>query len=155
MTVVVDVNPSNGRLIVEDQVEATVEPESRSTVRVPVAAGVGNGEVSLAVSLTSTQGVPIGQTVIIPANVQADWEGVGAAILGAAAAGSSSGGYDDLPTAARCMGGVKDVHFDPDPAHHRRYTEIYQEWLRLHDYLGRGENPVLKRLRSWRNFETP
>jgi hypothetical protein len=83
VTVVVDVAPSNGRLIVEDQVEATVEPQSRSTVRVPVAAGVGNGEVSLAVSLTSTTGVPIGDTVTIPANVQADWEGLGAAILAA------------------------------------------------------------------------
>ncbi|WP_173921858.1 DUF6049 family protein [Agromyces sp. Marseille-P2726] len=83
VTVVVDVNPSNGRLIVEDQVEVTVEPQSRSTVRVPVAAGVGNGEVSLAVSLSSPSGVPIGSTVTIPANVQADWEGLGAAILAA------------------------------------------------------------------------
>lgn len=81
VTVVVDVAPSNGRLIVEDQVEQTVEPLSRATVRVPVAAGVGNGEVSLAVSLFSTTGVQIGQTVTIPANVQADWEGLGAAIL--------------------------------------------------------------------------
>jgi L-ribulokinase len=78
---------------------------------------------------------------------------LGAAILGAAAAGSTGGGYDDLSTAARCMGGVKEVRFDPDPAHHRRYSEIYQEWLRLHDYLGRGENPVLKRLRAWRRYE--
>ncbi len=83
VTVIVDVNPSNGRLIVEDRVEVTVEPESRSTVRVPVAAGVGNGEVSLAVSLSSPSGVPIGTTVTIPANVQADWEGLGAAILAA------------------------------------------------------------------------
>ena len=81
VTVIVDVSPSNGRLIVEDQVEVTVEPQSRSTVRVPVAAGVGNGEVSLAVSLTSPTGVPIGNTVTIPANVQADWEGLGAAVI--------------------------------------------------------------------------
>ncbi|MET0911056.1 MAG: DUF6049 family protein, partial [Ilumatobacteraceae bacterium] len=81
VTVVVDVDPSNGRLIVEDRVEATVEPESRSTVRVPVAAGVGNGEVSLEVSLSSTSGVPIGDPVVIPANVQADWEGLGAAVI--------------------------------------------------------------------------
>ena len=33
VTVVVDVDPSNGRLIVEDRVEVTVEPESRATVR--------------------------------------------------------------------------------------------------------------------------
>lgn len=83
VTVVVDVQPSNGRLIVEDQMEVTVEPQSRSTVRVPVAAGVGNGEVSLDVSLFSPTGVRIGDTVTIPANVQADWEGLGAAILAA------------------------------------------------------------------------
>lgn len=81
VTVVVEVDPSNGRLIVEDRVEVTVEPESRSTVRIPVVAGVGNGEVSLVVSLTSPAGVPIGDAVTIPANVQADWEGLGAAVL--------------------------------------------------------------------------
>ncbi|MDQ2661337.1 MAG: DUF6049 family protein [Actinomycetota bacterium] len=81
VTVIVEVEPSNGRLIVEDEVEITVEAESRGTVNVPIAAGVGNGEVSLAVSLTSPTGVPIGSTVTIPANVQADWEGLGAALL--------------------------------------------------------------------------
>jgi hypothetical protein len=81
VTVVVNVAPSNGRLIVEDEVEVTVEPESRSTVNVPVAAGVGNGEVTLTVSLSSTTGVPVGRPVDIQANVQADWEGLGAAIL--------------------------------------------------------------------------
>ena len=82
VTVVVDVDPSNGRLIVEDQREATVEPQSRSTVVVPVAAGVGSGEVTLEVSLSSISGVPIGTPIQIPANVQADWEGLGAAVLG-------------------------------------------------------------------------
>lgn len=81
VTVMVEVDPSNGRLIVEDRIEVTVGPESRSTVVVPVVAGVGNGEVSLEVSLTSPTGVPIGTPVTIPANVQADWEGLGAALL--------------------------------------------------------------------------
>ena len=81
-TVVVDVAPSNGRLIVEDQVTETIEAESRSNVVVPVAAGVGNGEVVLTVSLTSPEGVPIGNPVDQSVNVQADWEGLGAAILG-------------------------------------------------------------------------
>jgi hypothetical protein len=81
VTVVVNVAPSNGRLIVEDEVEVTIEPESRSTVSVPVAAGVGNGEVTLTVSLSSTTDVPVGEPVDIQANVQADWEGLGAAIL--------------------------------------------------------------------------
>ena len=79
--VVVHVQPTNGRLIVEEPVDVTVEPESRSTVVVPVAAGVGNGEVSLEVSLTADDGTAIGDTVVIPANVHADWEGLGAGVL--------------------------------------------------------------------------
>ena len=82
VTVIVDVRPSNGRLVVEDQVPLKIDPESRSTVTVPVAAGIGNGEVTLTVSLTSPEGVPVGSPVSIPVNVQADWEGLGAAIIG-------------------------------------------------------------------------
>ena len=55
-TVIVSADPSNGRLIVEDRSRSTVEAESRSTVQVPVAAGVGSGEVTLAVSLSSPDG---------------------------------------------------------------------------------------------------
>ncbi|MFB6611178.1 DUF6049 family protein [Agromyces sp. NPDC056379] len=82
VTVVVDVTPSNGRLVVEDQITVEIDPESRSTTTVPVAAGIGNGDVTLTVSLTSPEGVPIGSPVSIPVNVQADWEGLGAAIIG-------------------------------------------------------------------------
>ncbi|MFC9561505.1 DUF6049 family protein [Agromyces sp. NPDC056965] len=82
VTVVVDVTPSNGRLVVEDQITVKIDPESRSTTTVPVAAGIGNGDVTLTVSLTSPEGVPVGSPVSIPVNVQADWEGLGAAIIG-------------------------------------------------------------------------
>ncbi|WP_353826939.1 DUF6049 family protein [Agromyces sp. SYSU T0242] len=83
--VVLTVDPSNGRLLVQDAVEATVEGVSRQTIRVPVEAGVGSGEVDLVVSLSSPSGTPVGGTVTIPANVHADWEGVGAAVLAATA----------------------------------------------------------------------
>ncbi|MGR2752343.1 DUF6049 family protein [Agromyces arachidis] len=83
--VIVSVAPSNGRLIVEDSVDVVVEAETRSTVSVPVAAGVGSGEVALEVSLASPDGTPVGDAVTVPANVQADWEGVGAAVLAAIA----------------------------------------------------------------------
>ena len=43
---------------------------------------------------------------------------VGAAILGAVAAGSAGGGYDDLSLAVSRMGGVKDRAYAPDPAAH-------------------------------------
>ncbi|UOE43391.1 DUF6049 family protein [Agromyces larvae] len=79
--IVVNVAPSNGRLIVDDEVAVTLAPESRSNVRVPVEAGVGNGQVVLTVTLHSPTGVAVGSAVQIPANVQADWEGLGAAVL--------------------------------------------------------------------------
>ncbi len=85
-TVIVSADPSNGRLIVEDSVEVTVGAESRSNVQIPIAAGVGRGEVTIAVSLASPTGVPVGDTVNIEANVQADWEGLGATILAIAVA---------------------------------------------------------------------
>ncbi|MFD6055676.1 DUF6049 family protein [Agromyces sp. NPDC060279] len=81
VTLEVDVAPSNGRLIVEGRQKVTVEPESRASVVVPVAAGVGSGDVILTVSLYSTEGVEIGSPTYLSANVQADWEGVGATVL--------------------------------------------------------------------------
>jgi L-ribulokinase len=74
---------------------------------------------------------------------------LGAAILGAVAGGEAEGGYDRIESAVGRMGGVKDRVYEPDPARHQRYSEIYAEWRRIHDYLGL-ENPVLKRLRAWR-----
>ena len=85
VTVEVNVVPSNGRLRVEDTVKSVVEAFSRSTVRVPVAAGVGNGDVMLTVLLKSATGTQIGNAVQLKANVQADWEGVGVGIVAVAA----------------------------------------------------------------------
>ncbi|MFF2272638.1 DUF6049 family protein [Agromyces sp. NPDC058136] len=84
VTVVVSANPSNGRLVVDDSVTAQIPAESRSTVQVPITAGVGRGEVTIAISLASTTGVAIGRTVFVTGNVQADWEGLGAGILATA-----------------------------------------------------------------------
>ncbi|MFF2276858.1 DUF6049 family protein [Agromyces sp. NPDC058126] len=84
VTVVVSADPSNGRLVVEESVTATIPAESRSTVPVPITAGVGRGEVTIAISLSSPTGVSVGRTVFITGNVQADWEGLGAGILATA-----------------------------------------------------------------------
>ena len=48
------------------------------------------------------------------------------------------------------MGGVKERAYEPDPQSHERYTQLYAEWVRLHDYFGRGGNAVMKRLRALR-----
>ncbi|MEO7429285.1 MAG: DUF6049 family protein, partial [Acidimicrobiales bacterium] len=50
----------------------------------PVNAQVGNGPVDVQITLSSESGVQLGQTVTIPVNVQADWEGLGAGLLATA-----------------------------------------------------------------------
>ena len=54
---------------------------------VPVKARVGNGSVTLSVTLYSPSGVPIGTAVSLPVNVRADWETWGIGALGILFAG--------------------------------------------------------------------
>ena len=75
---------------------------------------------------------------------------LGAAILGSVAAGKANGGYDTPQEAAAKMAGLKEESYKPNPANHDKYNKLYQEYLTLHDYFGRGVNAVMKRLRSMR-----
>jgi hypothetical protein len=84
VTLTVSLLPSNGRLVVDESVDVTIDAASSSTVLVPVNAQVGNGAVDVQITLTTAAGVQLGSTVTIPVNVQADWEGLGAALLGGA-----------------------------------------------------------------------
>jgi hypothetical protein len=84
VTVKVQVVPSNGRLIVGgDVIEATIEASSARTVKVPVTAAVGNGAVTLRITLFAPDGSVVGQPSQIPINVRADWEGLGSLIFAA------------------------------------------------------------------------
>jgi L-ribulokinase len=74
---------------------------------------------------------------------------LGAAMLGTVAAGES-GGYSDLATAARRMGGLKERVYTPDAAESAVYDRLYGEFVRLHDLFGRGGDEVMRRLRAWR-----
>jgi len=73
-----------------------------------------------------------------------------ACALGAAILGAAAGGALPLAEAVARMGGVGPREYLPDPAAHAVYSALFAEWRRLHDTLGRGENPVLKRLRALR-----
>ncbi len=73
---------------------------------------------------------------------------LGSAMFGAVAAGKPAGGYDTIVDAARKMARLKDEIFLPIAEHQRVYDQLYAEYLRLHDYFGRGENDVMKRLKS-------
>jgi hypothetical protein len=81
VTVQVHLVPSNGRLVVGSDIAATLDPESAQTVQVPVTAKVGNGDVTLRVSVFSPTGVLVGTPGLVDVNVQAEWEGVGAVIF--------------------------------------------------------------------------
>ena len=73
---------------------------------------------------------------------------LGSAMFGAVAAGAEHGGYASIVDAAREMGGLLDTVYRPDPAHVPVYARLYAEYARLHDYFGRGENDVMKRLKA-------
>ncbi|MBN1429883.1 MAG: ribulokinase [Anaerolineae bacterium] len=72
---------------------------------------------------------------------------VGAAMHGAVAAGKAAGGYDTIVDAAQAMAHLRDEVYVPNPAHKATYDRLYAEYLTLHDYFGRGDNDVMKRLK--------
>jgi L-ribulokinase len=72
---------------------------------------------------------------------------LGSAIHAAVAAGA----YPDVPAAAAVMGRVRQDVYRPDPARADVYDELYAEYVRLHDYFGRGANEVMYRLRAIRD----
>ncbi|MEE8389642.1 MAG: ribulokinase [Anaerolineae bacterium] len=73
---------------------------------------------------------------------------LGSAMFGAVAAGKEAGGYDSIFEAARTMARLKDETYTPIPEHQAVYEQLYAEYARLHDYFGRGENDVMKRLKQ-------
>jgi hypothetical protein len=81
VTVRIHLVPSNGRLVVGTDAEATIDAQSARTVLVPVSAKIGNGDVTLRASVYSPTGILVGQPGEIEVNVQAEWEGVGAVIF--------------------------------------------------------------------------
>jgi L-ribulokinase len=73
---------------------------------------------------------------------------LGSAMFGAVAAGEAAGGYDSIFEAAQHMARLKDEIYKPVAENTAIYDQIYAEYARLHDYFGRGENDVMKRLKE-------
>ena len=73
---------------------------------------------------------------------------LGSAIFAAVAAGKEAGGYSDVFEAARVMGKTKDKVYCPIPENAAVYDKLFREYLTLHDYFGRGENDVMKRVKA-------
>ena len=72
---------------------------------------------------------------------------LGSAMFGAVAAGKEKGGYDSIFEAAKHMSKVKEKYYKPIPENVKVYKKLYTEYKILHDYFGRGENDVMKRLK--------
>jgi L-ribulokinase len=76
--------------------------------------------------------------------------GQGPALGSALHAAVAAGAYPDVPAAALAMGRKRPAAYVPDQPSADVYDQLYAEYVRLHDYFGRGGNAVLHRLRAIR-----
>ncbi|PLR95991.1 ribulokinase [Bacillus sp. T33-2] len=74
--------------------------------------------------------------------------GIGAAMLGAVAAGSSKGGYDSIEQAVGKMGSTSRNRFKPNMEAKQVYDHLFNEYCRLHDRFGRKNSDILKNLKN-------
>lgn len=72
-------------------------------------------------------------------------------IWGALAAGKEAGGYDSVDEAAERMGNLQDKTYFPNVENKKEYDRLYREYELVHDYFGRGQNDVMKRLKKRMN----
>ncbi|MCC6803049.1 MAG: ribulokinase [Anaerolineae bacterium] len=72
---------------------------------------------------------------------------LGAAMHAAVAAGV----YPTIQAAAEKMASPLSQTVQPIPENVAIYNQLYAEYVTLHDYFGRGENDVMKRLKKLRN----
>lgn len=76
---------------------------------------------------------------------------LGSAMFGAVAAGRAGGGFDTMDEAAAKMARLKEERYRPIPENHEVYRRLFAEYLKLHDYFGRGANDVMKTLKAMRH----
>lgn len=77
---------------------------------------------------------------------------LGAALFGAVAAGAARGGYDTIEEASKHMSRLQDKIYTPNADHVKRYNMLFKEYKILHDYFGKGENDVMKRLKVIKSY---
>ena len=61
---------------------------------------------------------------------------LGSAVVAAVLAGAKRGGYDSFPEAQARMTRLNPVSYQPDPARHESYNELYRLYRQLHDAFG-------------------
>jgi L-ribulokinase len=73
---------------------------------------------------------------------------LGSAMFGAVAADAAVDGYDSIYSASVAMAHLREDVYQPDLDRKEIYDQLYAEYVQLHDYFGRGENDVMKRLKK-------
>ncbi|WP_182112544.1 MULTISPECIES: DUF6049 family protein [unclassified Actinotalea] len=81
VTVVVALRPSDPRLVADEAVTVTVPGEGQREVLLPVHA-VQSADVPVTVELRTGDGVVLDDRTVLTVRVRAEWEGIGAAVLG-------------------------------------------------------------------------
>lgn len=79
--------------------------------------------------------------------------GLGAAMYGAVAAGSTNGGFDHIIEAAQNLTTIENETIYPVLENVEVYNRIYKEYVTLYNYFGCGENNVMKHLKSIRDSQ--
>jgi L-ribulokinase len=62
----------------------------------------------------------------------------------------AAGAYESVGAAANAMGSLSKGVYQPNAERGKIYDRLYAEYETLHDYFGRGENNVMKRLKALR-----
>lgn len=78
--VVVSLEPHDPRLRAPEQVEAALEPQTFTTVQVPIQ-GVANGNVEVTADVRDTAGDRVSEGAQFAVRVRADWEDIGTVIV--------------------------------------------------------------------------
>jgi L-ribulokinase len=122
--------------------------ESFTDQRLPVKSIVAGGGLTRNTMLMQIYADVTGRPIAVAGAPQAS--ALGAAMLGAVAAGTAGGGYDSLGAAVARMAPAPAQVYQPIDENRRQYDVLYGEYKRLYDHFGRGGNDVMKVLRGMR-----
>ena len=127
--------------------------ESYTEQKLPVNSIVAGGGLTRNEMLMRIYADVTGREIKVAGAPQAS--ALGAAMLGAVAAGKDAGGAATLAEAVERMAPAPSRVYTPNAERARQYDELYAEYRRLYDHFGRGGNGVMKLLRGIRRMTVP
>lgn len=125
--------------------------ESFTDQWLPVASIVAGGGLTRNAVLMQIYADVTGRQIAVAGAPQAS--ALGAAMLGAVAAGTAAGGHGSLTEAVARMAPPPAQVYEPVEECRRQYNLLYGEYKRLYDHFGRGGNDVMRLLRGLRRRE--